>query len=430
MVDNMTTTEEMPNEEGQVSFEEEGNTAVADVISDRIKTPEELIEHLQLDLSVWKVEKSIVNKWEIARRKDTKELVFEDGKITGEIKDRGDFTVEPLYQVKLWLIRIHPEPIEPVISPINISITRTGIPRSRATERKRCLQICDPHFGYKRDFNTGQLIPFHDRRALSIVLQVAETFLPDVTVWAGDMQDLADWTEKFVRSPDMFHCTQPALVECAWVMGQVAKYSQESVVLKGNHDKRMEDAISNHLSQAYFLRPANKLDSPPALSIPYLLGLDDMEVQYIDDYPSGKYYLNDDLALIHGDVARAAPGATAAAILDKSQISKGFGHIHRRELVSKTLWYHGKPKVLQAFCPGAVCKIDKTVPGATDENTWQQGIAMIEYDDEGFNVDFIAINEGSAYYRGKHFLAEDYRPHLYKLEYFQGMVEKESLLAD
>ena len=90
-------------------------------------------------------------------------------------------------------------------------------------------------------------------------------------------------------------------------------------------------------------------------------------------------------------------------------------------MVSKTLWYHGESKVVQAFCPGAVCKIDGTVPGSEEEATWQQGVAFIEYDDYGHNIDFVGINNGSAYYRGKHFLWEDYRNKLYELDYFKNL---------
>lgn len=426
----MTDTTEEPLNEEDAQFAEEGNVAVASSISGQIKTPEELLEVLGVDMEIWVKERAIVNKWPIARRKDKKDLVFEDGKITGTIEDKGDMTVQELIQVKVWLLKRKPDAIEPVIAPISLNIKPIGIPRSRSSRRKRGLLIFDPHFGFRKDARTGALSPFHDRRAISIAIQLAAKYLPDVTVWGGDILDLAEWSDKFVRSPDMRYCTQPAIVEASWTIGQTRQYSQEQIVMLGNHDIRMEDAISNHLSQVYFLRPANKLQSPPILSVPYLLALEDMDVQYISNYPDGVYYVNDALAVVHGDKARSPLGGTAAATLNDSLVSKVFGHAHRRELVSKTLWYHGEPKVVEAFSPGTVGKIDGSIPGSEGEPTWQQGVAFVEYDDEGYNADLIPIENGRAYYRGEYFVAEDYRPQLYELEYFKQQRELKDLLEN
>ena len=81
----MTIEEEPLNNEGQAQYEEDGNRATASVISDRITTPEQLLEYLEIDLDVWEVERTVVNKWEIARRNDQKHLEFTQGKIDGVI---------------------------------------------------------------------------------------------------------------------------------------------------------------------------------------------------------------------------------------------------------------------------------------------------------------------------------------------------------
>jgi hypothetical protein len=51
----------------------------------RICSLEQLVEHCKIDLSVWEVERFVVNKWEVGAAKD------------------GGIQVEPLYQVKAWL---------------------------------------------------------------------------------------------------------------------------------------------------------------------------------------------------------------------------------------------------------------------------------------------------------------------------------------
>ena len=406
----------MENEEhlGQAKIEFDGNHATASLIDEktRIKTPEELIALLGIDLDVWEIERELVNKWEIARRNDQKQLEFSQGKIDGYISDDGDFTVEPLWQVKVWLVKKKPEPLEPVVQPIKINVEPIGLPTARRYERKRALLVFDPHFGFKRNIQTGKLTPFHDRTAISIAIQLAQQFGPDVFGLGGDGLDLADWSDNYVRSPEFYLTTQPALIECAWVLGQLRKYSQAGFYVPGNHEDRLTRAMQKHLYQVYNLKPVNRLKEDPPMTVQNLLGLEGMDIEYVGEYPDGEYYLNPFFSVIHGKIARQ-PGATSAAYVGDSQVSVAFGHIHRRELVSKTIWFHGESRVVEGLCPGCVCKIDGTVPGSTKNQNWQQGVAFVEYDDLDYNVDFIPIQDGEAYYRGSYFTARDYTKQLY-----------------
>ena len=53
--------------------------------SGRIKTVEDLIKVSNVDLNIWEIEKSIINKWEVGTSKN------------------GEIIIEPLYQIKLFL---------------------------------------------------------------------------------------------------------------------------------------------------------------------------------------------------------------------------------------------------------------------------------------------------------------------------------------
>jgi hypothetical protein len=266
---------------------------------------------------------------------------------------------------------------------------------------------------------SGELTPFHDRAAISLVIQLAAHLRPDLVVWGGDVLDLADQSDKFLRSPELRYTTQPAIVEAAWVIASIDQYTKKSVVIEGNHDRRLYTSLLSHFDHAYDLKPANKLKDPPPMSVESLLGLKDLGIQYIGDYPHGRYPLNDKLHIVHGDLARAQPGATAKGLLEREHKSIAFGHIHRRELVSRNLNANGHPEVITAFTPGCLCRIDGVVPGSKPGQSWQQGIAIVDYDDDNFDEAMIPIKDGYCYFNGSHFVAKDYTRKLHKLDFFK-----------
>ena len=155
------------------------------------------------------------------------------------------------------------------------------------------------------------------------------------------------------------------------------------------------------------------------MSVENLLGLADLGIEYVGNYPHGRYPLNDRLHIIHGDVARNVPGATARMLLEREHKSIAFGHIHRRELVSRNLNSNCNPEVITAFSPGCMCRIDGVVPGSKPGTSWQQGVAIVEYDDVNFDEELVPINDGYCYLHGSHFVAKDYTAKLHKLDYFK-----------
>lgn len=75
-----------------VTLEGNESSAVASSCSPRIQTLDELIAATKVDLSVWEIERHIINKWEVAMKEESK---------TGRVTP----VVEPLFQIKIWLKR-------------------------------------------------------------------------------------------------------------------------------------------------------------------------------------------------------------------------------------------------------------------------------------------------------------------------------------
>jgi hypothetical protein len=128
------------------------------------------------------------------------------------------------------------------------------------------------------------------------------------------------------------------------------------------------------------------------LSIPYLLNLSGLEVEYISGYPANQYWVNPSLRVIHGSIVRSN-GSTAAAVAKNSDVSTIFGHVHRREMYSRTVNTYNMGKVITAASFGCLAKVTGEVPsyhnGITEDGepvkfyeNWQSGIGIIYFNSQ------------------------------------------------
>ena len=101
-----------PSPTPKVIAEFDGENGVAESVSEDIKTLEDLLRVSEVDLKVWEVDHYVVNKWAVARKNKTPNITWVDGKATGNVKDDGKMTVQPLWQVKAWLKRKIPLSVE------------------------------------------------------------------------------------------------------------------------------------------------------------------------------------------------------------------------------------------------------------------------------------------------------------------------------
>lgn len=373
---------------------------------DRIFTVEQLLSYCDIDLEEWEVEKSVVNKWEGYRKHDKKSLRWEGGAIQeGFVEDDGSLKIEPLFQVKVWLVRKNPIPINPVIRPVRFDFT----PVSRRARRsapsiKTALILPDVHFGFRRDLYQGRLFPFHDRRALSVVLEIAKENGFDSFVALGDLLDLPDWSNKFVHTPEFEQVTQPALTEASWWLAQFrsALPDADMFYIEGNHEKRLRDMIATSLPQAYMIQPVNKMISYSAWEIPNLMGLKDMGIEWVGDYPNGIVWLNDNLVVVHGD------GLSADKVVQSTDVTTIFGHIHRLEMAVRPVFSRDGARIVTAYCPGFLGLTDGSVPGRKDKQKWSQGFGVVTYTDDGYiNIEHVEINNGVAVFRGEVYEAKN-----------------------
>ena len=149
------------------SFEESGDTATATTLHPNVRTLDDLLAFMKVDLSVWEVEKYTINKWEVAMREpattvggagDKAEISRSKDGAKSTLWTRGSNVPlhEPLFQVKAWLKRKNPEvrSIEKLLERLEKGrfpkplAKRSGSIR-KSDEPKRSLEIClmDVHMG-------------------------------------------------------------------------------------------------------------------------------------------------------------------------------------------------------------------------------------------------------------------------------------------
>ena len=289
------------------------------------------------------------------------------------------------------------------------------------TKHKVNVILPDPQIGYR--LLDGLYDPFHDEKAMNIALQItswlSDNDRVDSVINLGDYLDLPTFG-KYEQEPAFANTTQQAfdrghlfLQEQRAAAGPDAKI----VLIEGNHDRRLEKFISINAASAWGLKRAN-MNSFPVMSIPYLLRLDEIEVEYIDAYPAGAYWLTKTLRAMHGTKVRSGGSTAAAYTNDTPHISTVFGHVHRQEVQSRTVFDREGAIKSSAISPGCLCRVDGAVPSVNGSTkidgsptkyfeNWQQGIAVITIDeDEQFYTELVQINDGVAWFRGNKFTAK------------------------
>ncbi len=377
-------------EESNARFKIEYNMGEATSSGRTITTLDDLIVACEINLEVWKIDRHVINKWEVK------------SKIA---------PVHPLFQVKAWLSkRVAEDTLFPIIEPIRVKMPRISEKRSVPKPLYKALIIPDAQIGFRKDMYNGQLEPFHDRKALDLTVQIAEYIKPERIVLLGDMLDLPDWSDKFLRSPDFYWTTQPSLIELAWWIARLIKAAPGIKIdyIEGNHEDRMKKMMINHLIAGYNLKPANNMESPPAMSIPSLLGLEDMGVIWWGNYPKDEVWITPRLRCRHGNIAKKGGGTTSKSILRDTFVSEIYGHSHRFEYSCKTVKTVNGMETFRAFSPGTIAKIDGSVPSNSSEEDWQQGLGVVYYDEIDFNIVPVSINNGRCIFDNRAFIGEEH----------------------
>lgn len=376
---------------------EDGNYAEAASTGPRIKDVESLKAEIKLDEEVWEIYDQGVNKWEVGAKHKEGRLEWEDGKIVEGVLTYNGIVVQDLWSVWLKARRRKLLPVTWTIQPIESpSIPRRSLTEPETSPTASSLVWSDPQFGYR--WNGYKLEPFHDREVLDLWLQIAAFFQPTRIDILGDILDLSEWTDRFIRDPDQSRTTQPSIVEAYWWLRRFreeAPYA-EIRVHPGNHDARLRNALLRHLPVAYGLKAADELELPPQLSPERLLALHQLDISWMADYPNDEDWLGDSLSLSHGQLWAGTRGRTSKKVAENSDVSTIQGHGHRTEVTSITRRFPNRTVVVTAYNVGCSCRIDEGGPPSKNAiNDWQQSGAIVDYTPHLHAFHLLPISTGS-----------------------------------
>lgn len=286
------------------------------------------------------------------------------------------------------------EPLWPVIqqaAPVKINVKNR--PDKPIRGLKLAIKGADTQIGY-RAHPDGSMDPFHDEKAMRIFSRVCHKMQPEKIQILGDFLDLAS-QGRFAQEASFAQTTQAALNAGHQFLAQLRAVcpDAEIIVIEGNHDKRMQNFIETNAVAAFGLKRAGLPESWPVMSLPYLLRLDELNIQYVDAYPAATDWDNDTTRNIHGTKANSKGSTTAQYVHELPHLNTWAGHTHRVEVTYRSVTgARGEAVESYSANPGCLCRVDGAVPSVNGAigadgyaakvvENWQQGLGLAYYNE-------------------------------------------------
>lgn len=257
-----------------ITLESDGMSAIASSLSGRIHTLDQLLKVTKVDLTLWEVERHIINKWEVAMKDDS------GSRITA--------ITEPLVQVKAWLRRKQPKVVglQAALEEFMVRAARVPVrPRPVRYSRIRggCLaelDLFDLHYGklcWAAEAGESYDIKLAERVFKEAVLRLRDSCLPygigrfllpigndflnvdnaARTTTAGTPQDEdGRWQRTFSGGLALMVWAVDTLLESAPV---------DVVVVPGNHDFERLYYLACALGCQYRTTPQVTIDNRPTV---------------------------------------------------------------------------------------------------------------------------------------------------------------------
>lgn len=273
------------------------------------------------------------------------------------------------------------------------------------------VSIPDIQYGFRR-MPDGRYEPLHDEAAMEVTRQYCYENQPKTIVIQGDNLDVPEFG-KF--EADGVHFVRTFQLALDGLHKWLARLRAENpnariVMLEGNHDIRLIKNVLRHAMELAGIRPANMPEEWGVLTIPFLLRLGELAIEWVSGYPANTYHHNDDLQFVHGHKIRSN-GSTAELYTKQYNRNTIFGHVHRQEMHTRT---DEDGRQITAATFGTLARIDGIVPsynnGITSDGefvpfneNWQQGFGHIKIYDGYTDIRPIRIFNGRAIVDGKEY---------------------------
>ncbi len=336
---------------------------------------------------------------------------IEDGNLVSEISGTWEaVTKDANGEAHIHTLHKHSKKLRPLPEEPNLDelLVRKAIPTIIRPTRRATPKHTEQE---ALIFGDAQ-VPFQDERAMNLALTAIRELMPNQVVFVGDMLDLPGLS-RFQQRNEWQSATQGAIDYYHQFLAQVRANAPNAdiTVIAGNHEERMTNYVQRNAAEVLRLRRAGEHLS--VLSIRNLVRFDDLDIRYVDGYPNGTYYLEPNLQLMHGtNVAKG--GSNAAKYLEQERASTIYGHTHRLELAQRTYPTENGRYTVTAASPGALAKVDGSVPGfrysvseqgevVKRAENWQQGLLQIHHEGLHHDITPIQFTERGMVLNGKRF---------------------------
>lgn len=216
-----------------------------------------------------------------------------------------------------------------------------------------------------------QHAPHHDKGLHRAFLGFLADEKPDIGILLGDTGDFSTISRH--RTSAGFAQTVNQVNDAAVHLLQDYRESSPGtkwILLRGNHDDRLEYALQDHNPELYQVRPGqiSTAEETPALNLRRLWHLDALGIELVDEeWRRAHYAITGSLTARHGYLVSENTGQQ---MLNKHSNSQVQGHSHRLRFTYRTK--HDPLDVRVAVEAGTMAEIQDGL-GYEDEPNWQQG---------------------------------------------------------
>jgi predicted phosphodiesterase len=236
-------------------------------------------------------------------------------------------------------------------------------------------------------------LPIHDEVALSVANKIIKKLKPRKVIQLGDLLDASAFSShNHISFDEMVDGYMSTEIEPARnLITYWLENSNEVVILLGNHCGRVERWA---LQQGFAGRAAFDALDPKVLLKQNFTDKDLTIIDYsIAKDPSlARYNVCHDLWAVHGWSTSQNAGK---AHLDKARsASVCYGHAHRASMYSSRDPFSGK--ILKAFCPGCLCKLQPLYMTGGTPSDWTHGIALVYHGATSWTEYVVSIDKGCA----------------------------------
>lgn len=227
--------------------------------------------------------------------------------------------------------------------------------------------------------------PIHDVAALAAVEKLLKHRQPEVIVQLGDLLDMGSLGH-FVKHPKIVGTLQEEFDLGYEFWRNIREICPDSICvqIEGNHERRLQRELWNH-PQFHSLR---------SMTAPAQLRLEELDVNWVPK--QNNWFLCPELLITHGTAVRSKSGYSATVEMENRGVSGISGHVHRLSLVTRT-----NMRGTMTWCEaGHLLDLSK-VDYMEGQANWQQGFAVVYFNDLMYQVQPIPVQDGRFVFEGR-----------------------------